>query len=79
MPTVRGCLPLGSRYGLCFAAAFVGLWLLPGCGDGDSAKPAPVDKAQMKKAQEHLGSYREQMIAANKGKTKAKAAEKPAK
>jgi hypothetical protein len=42
-----------------------------GCGEG-SDKPAAVEPAQMKKAQEYLGNYREQMVAANKEKAKAK-------
>jgi hypothetical protein len=47
-----------------------------GCGGADADKPAPVDAAQGKKAQEYLGSYREQMIAANKAKTKGSAESK---
>jgi hypothetical protein len=50
--------------------------MLVGCGGDDASKPAPVDAAQGKKAQEYLGSYREQMIAANKGKAKATGQEK---
>jgi hypothetical protein len=52
--------------------------LVAGCGGGDSSKPAPVDQAQMKKAQQYLGNYREQMIAANKAQAQAKAKSKQA-
>src|SRR4051794_18826557 len=38
------------------AAAVVSLFLLSGCGGGDTSKPAPVDQAQMKKAQEYMGN-----------------------
>ena len=36
-------------------------------------QPGPGRAVQMKKAQEYLGNYREQMVAANKGKSKTKA------
>jgi hypothetical protein len=48
-------------------------WLVGGCGGDESAKPAPVDAAQAKKAQEYMANYREQIIADNKAKAKAKA------
>ena len=50
--------------------------LAVGCGGEDSSKPAPVDAAQAKKAQQYMASYRDQMIAANKAKAEAKAAAK---
>ncbi len=50
--------------------------LVVGCESGDSSKPAPVDAAQGKKVQEYMTSYREQIIADNKAKAKAKAAGK---
>ena len=58
--------------------SFSASWLLWSCmglaaGCGGSSNPAPVEQAQMKKAQEYLGNYREQMVAANKGKSKTKA------
>jgi hypothetical protein len=51
--------------------------LVAGCG-GDSSKPAPVDAEQAKKVQQHLGGYREQLIAEAKSQAQAKtkAAEK---
>jgi hypothetical protein len=49
-------------------------WPVAGCG-GDS-QPAPVDVAQAKKAQAYMANYREQIIADNKAKAKAKAAAK---
>ncbi len=45
--------------------------LIAGCGDGGT-QPAAVEPDQQKKAQAYLGGYREQMIAANKEKAKAK-------
>ena len=45
--------------------------LIAGCGDGGT-QPAAVEPVQQKKVQEYLGNYREQMIAANKEKAKAK-------
>jgi hypothetical protein len=50
--------------------------LVVGCGGGDSSKPAPVDAAQAKKAQDYMANYRQQMIEAHKAKAKAKAAGK---
>jgi hypothetical protein len=58
---------------------------LAGCGESGSA-PAPVDAAQQQKVQNYMSGYREQIIADNKAKAKAKAnpkteaisAEKPA-
>ena len=50
--------------------------LAVGCGGEESSKPAPVDAAQAKKAQQYMASYRDQMIAANKAKAEAKAAAK---
>jgi hypothetical protein len=50
--------------------------LVAGCGGGDTSKPAPVDEAQAKKAQAYMSNYREQIIADNKAKAKAKAAGK---
>jgi hypothetical protein len=47
-------------------------WLIVGCGGEGDSRPAPVDAALGKKAQEYMGSYREQMIAANKAKEKTK-------
>ena len=47
-------------------------WVI-GCGGGESSQMAPVDAAQTKKAQQYLSNYREQMIAENKAKAKAKA------
>jgi len=61
---------------LAFAAAVVSTYLVAGCGGEDSSKPAPVDQAQMKKAQEYMSNYREQMVAAHKAQAKSKA--KPA-
>jgi hypothetical protein len=49
--------------------------LVAGCDEG-SSKPAPIDAAQTKKAQEYMSSYRDQMIADNKAKAAAKAAAK---
>jgi hypothetical protein len=76
MPTCGRCFRCWGRYriGLVFAVATLGL--LAGCGGVDSSKPAPVDQAIMKKKQEYMGNYREQMIAVNKAQVKAKA--KPA-
>lgn len=81
MPTRGAFVRSGCHFPLGFAVALCTILLLSGCGGGDTSKPAPVDQAQMKKAQEYLGSYREQMVAANKAQSKAKAkpAEKPAK
>ena len=45
--------------------------LIAGCGDGGT-QPAPVEPVQQKKVQEYMGNYREQMVAANKAKAKAK-------
>jgi hypothetical protein len=64
---------------LGFVPALVYACFTSGCGGGDSTAPAPVQPGQMKKAQEYLGSYREQMIEANKAKAKTKAAEAPKK
>jgi hypothetical protein len=50
--------------------------LAVGCGGEDSSKPAPVDAAQAKKAQEYMANYRQQIIEDNKAKAKAKAAGK---
>jgi hypothetical protein len=47
--------------------------LVAGCGDGGDSKPAPVDAALAKKAREYMANYREQIIADNKAKAKAKA------
>jgi hypothetical protein len=47
-----------------------------GCGGADSSKPAPVDTAQAKKAQEYMANYRDQMVTHNKAQAKAKAAAK---
>jgi hypothetical protein len=48
--------------------------LVVGCGvGGDSSKPAPVETSLAKKAQEHLGGYKQQMIEYNKAQAKAKA------
>jgi len=47
--------------------------LAAGCGGRDEAKPAPIEAAQAKKAQDYMANYREQMIAENKAKAKAKA------
>ena len=59
---------------LCFAAALACIRLArDGMRGFDSSNPAPVEQAQMKKAQEYMGNYREQMVAANKGKAKSKA------
>ena len=48
-------------------------WLVIGCGGGEGSQQVPVDAAQTKKAQQYLSNYREQMIAENKAKAKAKA------
>ena len=61
---------------LLFMLALAMPCLVAGCGDGDGSKPAPVDAAQAKKAQQYMASYRDQMIAANKAKAEAKAAAK---
>jgi hypothetical protein len=52
--------------------------LMVGCGGVDGSKPAPVDAAQAKKAQQYMANYREQLIAESKkqAQAKAKAAEK---
>ncbi|HZW32540.1 MAG TPA: hypothetical protein VFF52_17635 [Isosphaeraceae bacterium] len=50
--------------------------LVVGCGGQDTSKPAPVDTATAKKAQQYMANYREQMIEANKAKAKAKASGK---
>jgi hypothetical protein len=47
-------------------------FLVAGCG-GDDSKPAPVDAVQAKKAQQYMQNYREQIIADNEAKAKAKA------
>ncbi len=47
--------------------------LVVGCAGGDGSKPANVDVAQEKKVQQYMTSYREQIIADNKAKAKAKA------
>jgi hypothetical protein len=48
--------------------------LVAGCGDGESgSKPAPIDPALQKKVQQHLGGYREQLIAEAKSQAQAKA------
>jgi len=60
---------------LCNAAVAASVLLVAGCGGGDSSKPAPVDQAQMKKAQEYMANYREEMVNAHKGKPRGKAAE----
>ena len=65
----RCCLLLG------LVPAVTCLYLTSGCGGESSTKPAPVEQGQMKKAQEYMANYREQMVAANKGKGKAKAKE----
>src|SRR4051794_19594606 len=44
---------------------------MAGCGGADGSKPAPVDTAQAKKAQEYMANYRDQMVAANKAKAQA--------
>ena len=44
-----------------------------GCGGAGGDSPAPVDSAQVKKAQSYMSNYREQIIADNKAKAKAKA------
>jgi hypothetical protein len=80
MPTCGRCSRRWGqrRLGFGFVFAVAGLGLMAGCGGGDSSKPAPVDQAQMKKAQAYLGNYREQMIAANKAQAQAKAKAKQA-
>jgi hypothetical protein len=57
---------------LGFAPAVIFLGMLSGCEGESSTKPAPVEQEQMKKAQQYLGNYREQMVAANKAKAKSK-------
>jgi hypothetical protein len=50
--------------------------LMIGCeGGGGGSQPAAVDTSLAKKAQEHLGGYKQQMIEYNKAQAKAKAAE----
>jgi len=61
---------------LGFVPAVVCLYMLAGCGGESSTKPAPVDQAQQKKAQEYMAGYREQIIDSNKEKAKAKGAVK---
>jgi len=49
------------------------LHVMAGCGGGPSGtKPAEVGESQAKKAQEYMAGYREQMVADNKAKAKAK-------
>ncbi len=48
------------------------LYMLTGCGGGESTKPAAKPQ-ELQKAQEYNASYREKIIAANKEKAKAKA------
>ena len=55
------------------AVGVVCVSLTSGCGGNGGGEAAPVQKVQMQKAQEYMSSYREQMIAANKGKAQAKA------
>jgi hypothetical protein len=61
---------------LLFVLALIIPCAMVGCGGGGGDKPAPVDAAQAKKAQEYMSSYRDQIIAANKAKAQAKAQEK---
>jgi hypothetical protein len=50
--------------------------LVVGYGCGEDSKPAPVDAAQAKKAQQYMANYREQLIAESKKQANAKAAGK---
>ncbi len=50
--------------------------LVVGCGGGESDKPAPVDAEQGKKVQQYMAGYREQIVADNIAKAKAKAESK---
>jgi hypothetical protein len=63
----RWYLPLG------FVPLVICLFMLTGCGGGDSTKPAGNTEELQKKAQDYNASYREKIIAANKEKVKAKA------
>jgi hypothetical protein len=65
-----------ARNHFALAVAAVSACVLSGCGGAENSKPAPVDQAQMKKAQEYMGDYRGQMVAAHKAQAKVKA--KPA-
>jgi hypothetical protein len=47
--------------------------LVGGCEGGADSKPAPVDTAQAKKAQQYMQNYGEQIRAENAAKAKAKA------
>jgi hypothetical protein len=62
---------MGAHLLLVLALGIPGL--VVGCGAGDSDKPAPVDAVQAKKAQAYMAGYRDQIIADNKAKAKAKA------
>jgi hypothetical protein len=68
--------PKRGRCRLFLGLALVIPSLIAGCGDGGSDKPAPVEAAAAKKAQEYFGTYREQLIANSKAKGKAPAAAK---
>jgi hypothetical protein len=52
-------------------------WVV-GCGEGDSSKPAPINKEQQQKVQQYLGGYKEQLIAEAKKQAEAKAQAKKA-
>jgi hypothetical protein len=65
------------RHCCLFLALVLGFpYLIAGCGDGAGDKPAPINAEQGKKVQQYMAGYREQMIADNKAKAKAKAAER---
>jgi hypothetical protein len=53
-------------------------WSVVGCEGADSSKPAPAPATQGTKVQEYMKNYREQIIADNQAKYKAKAQAKAA-
>jgi 3-deoxy-D-arabino-heptulosonate 7-phosphate (DAHP) synthase class II len=63
---------------LLLVLAFGSPCLVVGCGGGGGDAAAPVDAAQEKKVQKYMTGYRDQIIADNKAKAKAKAAGKVA-
>jgi hypothetical protein len=55
-------------------------WLMIGCGDAESgSKPTTISKEQQALVQQHLGGYKEQLIAEAKKQAQAKAQAKAAK
>jgi hypothetical protein len=63
---------------LGFVPFVICLYMLAGCGGGDSTKPAALDQAQQQKAKEYMKGYRDQLIAEAKNQAQAKAKAKDA-